>query len=322
MIATVTLNAAIDKTYRVARLEPGKVQRVRQVASVPGGKGINVARAAHMLGAPVLATGIVSGSNGQFIAQQLAREGIPNDFMRVEAGESRCCLNILSEEDGGTTELLEPGPVLTEADAANALALVRSLARRAAVVCLSGSLPQGLSAAIYRDMIEAIRAGGALPFLDTSGPALQFGAAAKPYFMKPNADEIAGLLGRPPAAPEPAGAAGEQQVALAVEGVRQLMEGGVRCAAVTLGARGAVAGFGGKLYRVTAPAVEAVNAVGCGDAFVAGMAVAVREGQPAESCFRFATAVASASALTPLAGQVRIDDVRRLLPHVAAQEVG
>ena len=57
MILTVTLNAAIDKTYFLPGFSIGKVSRVERLSNYPGGKGINVARVVHLLGQPVLATG-------------------------------------------------------------------------------------------------------------------------------------------------------------------------------------------------------------------------------------------------------------------------
>jgi len=330
-IATVTLNAAIDKTYYLDRFELGRVNRARDMNAIPGGKGLNVARVVHTFGRPVVATGIVSGNNGRFILDELRKAGIEHDFLELDAGESRLCLNMIAA-DGVSTELLEAGPTMDETHARQALALVERMAARARVVCLSGSLPRGLPASLYADMIGAIRAQGALPFLDTSGPALREGIAAAPYALKPNEDEIRLLLpqsnaddgsaGGNAAAAAVARASGAEDFvgeAAVVDRIRRLMDQGVVFPVVTLGAQGAVAGFGGRIYRVTAPVVQAVNPVGCGDAFVAGLAIAVAEDEPPERCLRFATAVAAANALTPWAGFVEPDDVERLLPLVRVE---
>ena len=39
MILTVTLNPAIDKTYRVQELVLGHVNRMKSIENIPGGKG-------------------------------------------------------------------------------------------------------------------------------------------------------------------------------------------------------------------------------------------------------------------------------------------
>jgi tagatose 6-phosphate kinase len=46
-------------------------------------------------------------------------------------------------------------------------------------------------------LIEVVKAEGAISFLDTSGDALLQGVLAKPYFIKPNEDEIQKILGKP-----------------------------------------------------------------------------------------------------------------------------
>ena len=85
---TVTLNAAVDKTLRVANLQIGLRHRCAQGLVQPGGKGINVARALKALGQPVLATGLAGGRNGTRIVEELTAAGILNDFVRIHE-ESR-----------------------------------------------------------------------------------------------------------------------------------------------------------------------------------------------------------------------------------------
>ncbi|PYI56666.1 1-phosphofructokinase [Paenibacillus flagellatus] len=309
MITTVTLNAAIDKTYYMDSFPLGKVSRVAEMISVPGGKGINVARVARQLGAAVLATGFVGGSNGDYIVKELGKAGIDNDFVAVE-GESRLCLNMIDRSAGTSTELLEPGPVISASHIEAIKAKVKSLAAESAIIAFSGSLPKGAPAPLYAELIAVAKAEGAKAFLDTSGDALLEGVAAKPYFIKPNEDEIEKLIGRKL----------ERESDLYAS-MKRLMEEGVACVVVTLGASGSVAGFGGRLYRVRAPRIEAVNAVGSGDSFVAGMATAIANGAPFEDALRLATAAGTANALNAQAGDIRTDDVERLSGEVGIEAI-
>ena len=57
-IATVTLNPAIDRTVWVEALVPGTTIRTADTRATFGGKGINVARGAARIGAPVIALGL------------------------------------------------------------------------------------------------------------------------------------------------------------------------------------------------------------------------------------------------------------------------
>lgn len=72
MILTVTLNTALDVTYRVPRLLPHASHRVTSVTERPGGKGLNVARVLAALGHKVTATGFAGGPVGSVVRSALA----------------------------------------------------------------------------------------------------------------------------------------------------------------------------------------------------------------------------------------------------------
>lgn len=72
MILTVTLNTALDITYRVPALRPHSSHRVTEVTERPGGKGLNVARVLAALGHEVTVTGFTGGATGRIVQEQLA----------------------------------------------------------------------------------------------------------------------------------------------------------------------------------------------------------------------------------------------------------
>ncbi|TLS50289.1 1-phosphofructokinase family hexose kinase [Paenibacillus antri] len=308
-IATVTMNAAIDKTYRVPSLPLGRVTRIPEMVAYPGGKGINVARALRQLGCDVVATGFVAGFNGAYIRTALSDQGVAHDFVDV-AGESRLCLNVL-HDGGASTELLEPGPSATEADFAALERKVAALAERSAIVCLSGSAPTGVPANAYERLVGIVRKAGALAFLDASGALLAGGVRAAPDFVKPNEHEVAALSSQP----------ATDEAALAACARELVGARGIGCAAITLGAAGALVGCGDAVYRVRVPALRVVSAVGCGDAFVAGMAAGTLRGDPLEQRIRLAAAAACANALHREAGRIDPAELERLLPMIDITQV-
>ena len=87
MIVTVTLNAALDRTLTVPNFQAGFRHRASESLTLPGGKGVNIARALKTLGQPVIATGLAGGKTGIRIVEDLTAEGILNDFVRIR-GES------------------------------------------------------------------------------------------------------------------------------------------------------------------------------------------------------------------------------------------
>jgi 1-phosphofructokinase family hexose kinase len=309
MITTVTLNAAVDKTYYVDGWKPGGVFRVKRMLSEPGGKGNNVAKVIRQLGGEVCATGFCGGSNGAFIKAQLELKGIRTKFVEVQ-GESRICLNIINEPDGKSTELLESGPAISPEKQAELKATVRQLAARSSAVVFSGSLPDGVAASMYKDLVELAKSAGAKAYLDTSGAPLRMGLSAKPDFIKPNEQELMQLLGKD--------TLDERELP---EIVRQLSDAGVPLVCVTLGERGTIAAVEREVFRVVPPSLKAVNPVGCGDSFLAGMVFAFERGERPERCLQIASAAAAANAMSEQAGNIDVDVFNELLPYVQVMKL-
>ena len=88
MIITVTLNAAIDKTLAVPNFRLGRRHRTVEQTTMPGGKGVNVARALKTLGQPVIATGFAGGADRHAHRRAAHRASVLNDFVRIRE-ESR-----------------------------------------------------------------------------------------------------------------------------------------------------------------------------------------------------------------------------------------
>src|ERR671939_1237877 len=109
MIVTVTLNAAIDRTLTVPNFQRGQRHRASAGVTLAGGKGINVARALKRLGVPVVATGLVGGSTGARIVEELTAEAILNDFVRI-GDESRTSTAVVDPTATTYTEINEWGP--------------------------------------------------------------------------------------------------------------------------------------------------------------------------------------------------------------------
>ena len=195
MILTVTLNAAIDKRYVVEGFRVGEVNRVKECAYTPGGKGLNVSKPASIAGAEVVATGFVGGHAGHYIEDSLKPFGIRSEFYHL-ADESRSCINIWDEVNHVQTEFLEPGFTVTEEDFVNFEEKFKGLVAKADVVSMSGSVPKGLDGRAYQRLVKICKEAGKPVILDTSGNLLEMGIEACPTMIKPNIDEIRMLTGK------------------------------------------------------------------------------------------------------------------------------
>jgi tagatose 6-phosphate kinase len=290
-----TLNAAVDTTYEVERLEHGGATRVLHQTSLPGGKGNNVARVLSSLGQHVVATGFSAGRAGAFIEAELAAYGVQASFYRVD-GESRTCITVHERDSGAVSELLEAGPHIAAVDATAFLEHAEAVARGADVAVLSGSLPAGLDDDFYAVLLSRLRPVVALLVLDSSGRALRSGIAGRPDIVKPNRPELEDLVGR---------ARDEADAALRAR--RLIVEGALAPGGQVLASfgRAGAALITGEFVLLQAPAqVAAVNSVGAGDAMTAGYLDALLRGESAANALSHASAVAAASTLESVAGVV------------------
>ena len=81
MILTVTLNPAVDKTCRINQLMSGQVNRLEEINSIAGGKGVNVARVLRQFDYPVKALGFAGGYTGSMIEAVLEGMGAECCFL-------------------------------------------------------------------------------------------------------------------------------------------------------------------------------------------------------------------------------------------------
>ena len=324
-VLTVTANPAVDKTYFVERFEKGAMTRVGLVRDMPGGKGINVSRVMHTLGYPVLATGFLGGKNGEWIESRLIEGGLSCDFVQG-LGETRTTLAIVEEKSGQVTELLEAGPAVDSAKANELLAKVESLAKNKRFVTLSGSLPKGLPTDYYAQLVERVQRQGALACIDTSGEALRLAMAAKPYLVKVNHVEFAELIGKSAERPiqvnqESVRESGETPAGESddVKWMRQLekfRENTCEVLIVTRGVEGSYACDESGVWHVSTPKVNTVNAVGSGDAFLAGLVGGFLDGPSLPQALSQASAAGASNAAKQGAGLVDVKEVLELRQQV------
>ena len=309
MILTVTANAAIDKRYVLEGFGVGNVNRVKSCQANAGGKGINVARVASIVGEKMTATGFLGGHAGKFISERVEARGITSDFVWCE-GESRTCINIYDEVSGEQTEFLEPGFSVTEDDCRRLVEKFCALLPSCRVVTISGSTPAGAGPQLYGELIAAAEEAGKPVILDTSGKLLEECIASRPTMIKPNIDEIRALTGKPMNSRE------------AILGAaRDLHAEGIGIVVISLGSKGSLVSCNEGVYDVKVPKVDTVNTVGCGDSMIAGFSVGMSRGLPIEEVIRLASAVSAANAMRMETGFVVMDDVNMLLPQIEIKKI-
>ncbi|MBI5950355.1 MAG: 1-phosphofructokinase family hexose kinase [Chloroflexi bacterium] len=304
MILCLNLNAAIDKTIVVSSFEINRIHRPESVLSLAGGKGCNVARALKTLGEEPVVSGWVGGFAGRFIEDELHQEGIQTDFVRTDF-ESRTCTSILDREKGTMTEIYEKGESVPLEKIDELRDRIRKTIGEYKALTLSGSMPPGVPAGFYADLIEIARKENVPAFLDSSGDALRKGIEAVPFFIKPNEAEVKSLLGL--------GANDDFDFAQAASDVSKKYGTNVL---LSLGAKGAVAANGKEVFVVKIPRVEAKSAVGSGDCTLAGLVHGILNGLSFEESVRVGVSAGTANTLKIGAAQFELEDFERLRGQV------
>ena len=302
MIVTVTLNAAVDRTLTVPNFQLDQRHRASAGLTLAGGKGINVARALKRLGVPVVATGLAGGRTGTRVVEELTAEAILNDFVRIE-DDSRTSTAVVDPTGNTYTEINEWGPEVTPDELDMLIEKLHYLSIGADFVVLSGSLPRAVDADFYGDLIRELNRRQVQTVLDAEGEPLRLGLEAEPFLVSPNQREAEALVGQE--------FYEHQDFVYALEHIAEL---GARNVLIT-NESGCFArlreGRKTRRFRVLAPQVEPVSAVGSGDVLLAGYVAAVLDKRSTEDALRSAVAAGAASTLELGAG--RVD------PRVASQ---
>jgi 1-phosphofructokinase family hexose kinase len=295
VIICVAANPSIDKLFEVERLEPDGIHRPTGFVQTAGGKGFNVARAAHTLGADVRAAGMLRGHAGQWVQEALQREGIGGAFVWTD-GETRSSLSVASRESAGLTEFYEHGSVVSAAAWVELMEAVGTLFMPGRWLTISGSLPRGAPEDGYHHLVVAAHAAQMRVALDTDGERLRLALPAGPDIVKVNASEVSEMLGVPAVHRDGALAAAAR--------VREMAGGEGHGGVVTRGAEGVVvAAPDGTLYE-GAPYERGRYPVGSGDAFLAGLVVGLERSWEWPSALRLALGTATANAEVPGAGKL------------------
>lgn len=308
MILTITMNPSIDISYPLETFKLDTVNRVKNVRKTAGGKGLNVTRILKQLDAEVTASGMIGGFLGEEIKKDLDHNKIPHDFLPI-SGETRNCIAVLHE--GQQTEILESGPVITEAEAAAFLEHFAQLAEKADILSFSGSLPEGLPTDFYSQMLQVC--GGKPVVVDCSGEALKevLKGAVKPRLIKPNTEELAGLLGG-----RVSSDAAELKAALL-----DPLFADIEWIVVSMGGEGAFAKHRDKFYRVTIPKITVVNPVGSGDATVAGLTAAIEKGWSDEAILKQGNVLGMLNAQEATTGHVELANYQTLFDQIQVEGV-
>jgi tagatose 6-phosphate kinase len=285
------------------------VNRAATTLDGSAGKGVNVAKVLKALGEKPVAMGFIGGNRGSLIKSSLTARGIETAFVRV-VPETRQCTTFIDESAGTHTELVQESDSVPRAKYRELFDIVCKWAARSCAVVISGTLTPRAPSDFYRRCTEVATEHKLLSVVDAKGPALFEVLKACPGVVKPNRSELAASIDRELTT--------EADV---ISVMRELYNRGARKVVVTCGKEPTLAFDGQQLWRIHAPKITAVNPIGSGDAFTAGLVSRLLRGADLGEACRWASAAGAANALTMMAGEVRRKDVHRLVNDVRIERI-
>lgn len=305
MIVTLTLNPSLDRSIEVGKLVVGDVNRATSAHLDPGGKGVNVSRALLANGVASRAVVPCGGDEGGQLIRLLVAEGVDVRAVPI-AGNTRSNIT-LTEPDGTTTKINEPGPRLSAAEFSAVIDQVLIAAGDHGVVVACGSAPPGLPVEAFAELCKRISDAGLRLVVDTSGPVLRAAAQAGATLVKPNREELSDVVGRPLGSMKDV-----------IDAARELRSWGAGAVLASLGADGAVLVDAEGVVAGDAPVDRPRSSVGAGDALLAGFIAAggaenhdgVGHRALAEALAWGAAAVSLPGSRMPGPADLRRDDVR------------
>lgn len=286
MICTVTVNPAIDKIIYLSTLHLDNTNRIQETKEVLGGKGTHVSINLDILGCRNRAYGVSFGDIGHRIETMLSKKEIEMEFLHYDSGNSR--MNYALIEDNEVCTLLsEKGQILSVEQAEELIQKICQEIKTGDILVLSGDASNSKLAMIYPEIMKRVSETekDVKIFLDSSSDNLKEGLKWKPFLVKPNEDELSQIFGKQ-----------MESESNIIDAIRDLQLKGIPCVAVSCGGNGSYVGYKNDIYRVFPLKVDVKNTIGCGDAFLSGLAYGFEKEFEFEDILRYASAISSATA--------------------------
>jgi 1-phosphofructokinase family hexose kinase len=304
VIVSVTANTTIDQTLFVPYFEKNRTIRATRTLQSMGGKPTDASWILGVMDIPSLALGFAAGPMGQKVESMLQERGVTTDFVWVP-GDTRLNVVLVFEDGTGQTTVTTSTLQITPDHLTALRYKYENILDQTEVIVLGGTLPAGMTPDFYVEFIGKARAKNIPVIFDAAEPNLSAGLSARPTIIKPNRDELEGLVGHPLPALDDVYRAG-----------REILDKYGTIPVISLGHEGALAVLPDRAYRIPPLGIEVVSASGAGDGVLAGLTASIYRKQPLEEGLRLGFATATAVCLMPGTADCRPEDIERFLPQI------
>lgn len=284
MILTICPNPSMDCTIELDALNVGMLNRISNKVETYSGKALNVAMGVARLEEKSFATGFMFENNGKMFEQTLEKEGVAHEFV-WNKGSVRVNYKIIDKRSM-LTEINDKGDEVSEEKQIELIRLVEKLAKKCDIAVMSGSLPKGVSAEYYGEVLKVIPAG-VKKVVDTEKVNLEYALKQDIFMVKPNLRELEHIAGEP--------LYGKNDI---LKACYSLLNKGVQLVMVSLGSEGAILTDGIRNFYCKSANVAVNSTVGAGDSMVASACVQIEKGADLEEILRCSVAAGTAAITT------------------------
>lgn len=305
MIYTLTLNPAIDYYIDMGEFELGKLNKINNAYTLPGGKGINVSKVLKNFEVENVALGFYGGFTGNYIKTHLKDYGIKDNFICLEE-DTR--INIKLKTSNSESEISGKSPNISDKDIEELFKLIENIKEKD-ILILSGSVPNSISNSIYKDIIDLLKNKNDIKIiLDSRDEAFKKAIKSGVFLSKPNKNELKEYFNKE-----------INDFDDIVFYSKKLLEEGSQNLIVSMGKEGSILITKDSIYRGNAPDGKLISSVGAGDSMVAGIVYGINKGLSIEESYKYAIASGSATACSE--GLTSFDTMNKFLNKVKINKI-
>lgn len=313
MIYTITFNPALDYTVQVEKFEIGKINRTKSENILAGGKGLNVSIILKRLGIENTALSFIAGFTGKELERKIKQYNIKTDFIEINNGYTRINVKISSLKKNSLiqereTALNGNGPEITQEDIDELLEKIKKI-NSEDIVILSGNVPKCINEDIYEIICKELNEKNVKFVVDASQKLLMNCLKYKPFFIKPNKDELEETFNTKIKT--------KKEIIIYA---KKLQEKGAQNVLISLGGDGAILlTEKNEVYYSNTPKGQVINTVGAGDSMVAGFVAGYLKKKDYKEALKLGIASGSATAFS--AGLAMNEEINGLLKQITIEKI-
>lgn len=305
MIYTLTLNPAIDYYIDMGEFELGKLNKINNAYTLPGGKGINVSKVLKNFEVENVALGFYGGFTGNYIKTHLKDYGIKDNFICLEE-DTR--INIKLKTSNSESEISGKSPNISDKNIEKLFKLIENIKEKD-ILILSGSVPNSINNSIYKDIIDLLKNKNNIKIiLDSRDEAFKKAIKSGVFLSKPNKNELKEYFNKE-----------IKDFDDIVFYSKKLLEEGAQNLIVSMGKEGSILITKDSIYRGNAPDGKLISSVGAGDSMVAGIVYGINKGLSIEESYKYAIASGSATACSE--GLTSFETMNKFLNKVKINKI-